>query len=109
MVFQTRQRTLDVTFKPEWNSPEVIRAMLAVLQAALNDEDASFDRFIFLTESCVPIYDLQDLGDRLFQDECSWMDAFHLPQSKWEKAACFDSVDSSIIPPEVGTHIIVNI
>eukprot|EP01036_Dinobryon_divergens_P022065 gene22065-30299_t len=96
----TRQRTLDVTFKPEWNSPEVVRAMLAVLQAALNDKDTTFDRFIFLTESCVPIYDLQDLGDRLFQDDCSWMDAFHIPQSKWEKAACFDSVDSRIIPPE---------
>ena len=27
-----KERTLDVTYSPDWNSPEVVRAMLAVLK-----------------------------------------------------------------------------
>ena len=74
--------------------------MIAVLQKALSDE-ASFDRFIFLTESCIPIYNIDYIGDKLFEQECSWLDAFKVPKSKWEAAACFDSVDKNIIPHEV--------
>lgn len=42
-----RSRTLDKSFLPEWNSPEVIRAMLATLSWALEDE--SCGRFVFGT------------------------------------------------------------
>lgn len=42
-----RSRTLDKTFSPEWNSPEVIRAMLATLSWALDDK--SCGRFVFGT------------------------------------------------------------
>jgi hypothetical protein len=42
-----RSRTLDKSFHPEWNSPEVIRAMLATLSWAL--EDSSCGRFVFGT------------------------------------------------------------
>jgi hypothetical protein len=98
-LLKVRERTLDSSHCPEWNSPEVVRAMLAVLQEAALDE--SCHRFVFLTESCIPIYPFLEVARHLFRDECSWLDAFHIPQSKWEAAACFQSVDSRIIPPEV--------
>jgi hypothetical protein len=42
-----RSRTLSHSYRPEWNSPEVIRAMLAVLEKALaNDQNG---RFVFGT------------------------------------------------------------
>jgi hypothetical protein len=77
-----REHTLDITYKyvawlslcvvailstavaprsyarsPEWNSPEVIRAMLAVLAKAL--EDTHCQRFVFGTETCIPIWDVE--------------------------------------------------
>jgi hypothetical protein len=33
-----RERTLTHSFLPEWNSPEVVRAMLAVVEKALANE-----------------------------------------------------------------------
>jgi hypothetical protein len=42
-----KEKTLDFSFQPEWNSPEVIRAMLAVLKKAFEDE--SCGRFVFAT------------------------------------------------------------
>jgi len=98
-----RKRTLDTSFTPDWNSPEVIRAMLSVLQNAMSIED-NCHRFIFLTESCIPIYTADEVATKLFQDDCSWLNAFHVPQSKWEAAACFHSVDSSMIPFEASDY-----
>ena len=43
-----RARVLPGSFRPEWNSVEVVRAMLAVLQAAVRDP-AHYDRFLFGT------------------------------------------------------------
>lgn len=42
-----RERTLTETFNPEWNSPEVIRAMLATLKWGL--ENPNNNRFVFAT------------------------------------------------------------
>lgn len=60
-----KERTIPETFSPEWNSPEVIRAMLAILEHGL--KDPSCGRFVFGTESCLPIYDLERIGDILFE------------------------------------------
>ena len=82
--------------KPEWNSPEVIRAMLALLEEALDDK--SCGRFIFLTESCMPIVSLKEAGERLFKEELSWLNAFHVPKNRYEEIHCFHKVSSHIIP-----------
>lgn len=42
-----RQKCIPISFHPEWNSPEVIRAMLAVLEEAT--KDVTYQRFIFAT------------------------------------------------------------
>jgi len=83
---------------PDWNSPEVVRAMLAVLNAALWDPLCG--RFVFGTESCLPIYNLQQAAHLLYADDKSWLDAFHEGKSNWERAACFASVDDRVVPPK---------
>jgi hypothetical protein len=91
-----RERTLSKTYSPEWNSPEVIRAMLAVLEDALRDKTCQ--RFVFGTESCMPIYNLHTAGSLLMAYDKSWMNAFHRSKNPFEEATCFKAVDSSIIP-----------
>jgi len=86
------------TFKPEWNSPEVIRAMLACLKEAI-DHGFGAGRFVFGTESCIPIHPLEHVGDCLFAEDVSWLNAFDTGKSNWETGACFLAVDPTLIPP----------
>ena len=90
---------MNSTIKPDWNSPEVVRAMLLLLQTGL--EDLAVGRFLFGTESCVPMYDGEYIHNKLFEDDVSWLTPSHRPEGKWEAAACFLSVDPSIIPAKV--------
>jgi hypothetical protein len=73
-----RERTLDCSFRPKWNSVEVIRAMLAVLAKAL--EDPCNQRFIFATETCIPIWDMAHTVESLFEEDVSWLNAWNQPQ-----------------------------
>jgi hypothetical protein len=93
-----RRRLIPQNFLPEWNSPEVVRAMLALLQNALADP-ACCQRFVFATESCIPICTLNEAGERLFAADVSWLDARQDAETKWERNS-FDAVDSTIIPRE---------
>jgi hypothetical protein len=74
--------------------------MLSVLASALSD--LAVGRIVFATESCIPLFDLEEVGTRLFEEDKSWLNAFHTPKSSWENGACFRSVDSHMIPPEVS-------
>lgn len=87
---------LPETFRPEWNSPEVIRAMLAALGRALADDACG--RFVFATESCIPIYSLEATGQALFAEDASWLNAFDAGKTQWETGACFRSVDAGMVP-----------
>jgi hypothetical protein len=83
--------------RPEWNSPEVIRAMLALLKESL-EEDSLCERFVFATESCIPIVSLRTAGEMLFMKELSWLNAFHRPKHRFEEIECFRAVNPDIIP-----------
>ena len=95
-----RQHCLPVSYMPEWNSPEVVRAMLATLDAALEDPHRTCERIVFGTESCLPLHSLHDSGSLLFSDDKSWLDAFHQGKSNWERASCFAAVDDKVVPPK---------
>ena len=108
-----KSQTLSKSYLPEWNSPEVIQAMLATLQAAYDyqkvindDHDQPMNiyncRFVFGTESCVPIYPLEDSIERLFAKESSWLNVYTVPKNNWESSNCFKSVDPAIISPKVS-------
>jgi hypothetical protein len=95
-----KSRLVESELLPEWNSVEVLRAMLLLLSRAV--EDTSVGRVLFATESCVPVCSLQAMGDALFAEDVSWLACRHKAQNLWEQAACFQSVDSAYIPPQVN-------
>ena len=91
-----RNHTLVDTFHPEWNSIEVVRSMLSLLEEGLKLKSAG--RFIFGTETCLPVYSPEYTWKTLFQEDLSWLNARHSFESKWEAANCFHAVDSNMIP-----------
>lgn len=97
-----RERLIDKLFFPDWNSPEVVRAMLQLLNFSLNrSPEIVFERFIFCTESCIPVRSLAECGISLFSGEKSWVPAYNVPESSWEDAHCFKAVNRDVIPPKV--------
>lgn len=101
-----REHLIDCSFRPEWNSIEVVQAMLAVLDRAMlftsvDSNTPNCGRFVFGTESCLPIYSIEETGQRLYQQDCSWLNAYRVPRSGWEAGCCFGAVDSTIVPREV--------
>ena len=70
--------------------------MLTLLKEGLVDEKC--ERFIFATESCIPIVSLTAAGDMLFQSDLSWLNAFHGPKHRFEELECFRAVRSDMIP-----------
>jgi hypothetical protein len=99
-----KSHLIDVTFNPQWNSVEVVQAMLSTLDAALRNI-AFCGRFVFGTESCLPLLPLQRLGEVVFAQECSWLSAYHTPQDKFDAAAAFVAVNSEIVPAKVGHRV----
>lgn len=89
---------LPHTYSPEWNSPEVVRAMLYVLEAALQDVECK--RFVLGTESCIPIYSLSHIAEELYKEDVSWLDAYNTHKSLWELGTCFRAVNPQIIPTQ---------
>jgi len=90
--------TLPHTYSPEWNSPEVVRAMLYVLEAAL--QDAECQRFVLGTESCIPIHSLSHIAEELYKEDVSWLDAYNNHKSLWELGTCFRAVNPQMIPTQ---------
>jgi hypothetical protein len=48
------ENLLPVSFRPEWGSVELVRAAVALLQAAFDKEPSAL-RFVLASESCLPI------------------------------------------------------
>ena len=69
-----RERLVEFSFKPNWASVEITKAMLALLRRCVR-EDASEEigKFAFASESCVPIVPLEECLERVFADDRSWM------------------------------------
>lgn len=96
-----REFLVDTRQKPEWNSPEVVRAMLAVLSSAVNDSSPC-ERYLFATESCIPVCSLRDACAALFKEDASWLEATNIPKTNWEHIHCFSTVDPTVIPVKVS-------
>ena len=68
-----------VTYRPDWGSVELVRAMLALLQAALRDRQVG--RLCFLSESCLPAVD-PVVAERTIQAATrSWLDVKFRPNN----------------------------
>ena len=72
--------------------------MLELLKESLKEKDNQ--RFIFVTESCLPLYNMADSLKILFSNDKSWLNAFHRPKHRFEETFCFRAVKEDIIPFE---------
>ncbi len=96
-----RQKLVRQSFCPQWNSTEVVRAILETLSTGLHSNENVYERFIICTETCLPIYRLHEIGRMVMEDNQSWLNVRQLPESKWEMLNCFSTINPSIIPTQV--------
>ena len=66
-----KSKLLPFSHTPNWNDVRVIRAMLSLLQQALQDDKTT--HVLFCTESCIPIVTLGEAARSILLDEvCVW-------------------------------------
>ena len=69
-----------ITYRPDWGSVELVRAMVALLRTALRDP-ARHTHFCFLSESCIPAVGPAEAAARVRGAERSWIDAKFRPNN----------------------------
>ena len=88
-----------VTFCPEWGSAEIMDTMRALLRAAYEDTDGlPHDRFVFLSESCVPVVPLRRLHKELVRWPFSMADLRRTPNNGYSALKQFQRVKKLMIP-----------
>ena len=66
-----RSHLLPVSFRPEWASIELVKATLALIEAALGDERV--ERLALVSETCVPVCTFNEAVASVCADPCSWL------------------------------------
>jgi len=69
-----QDRLIRSNLRPSWGSIELSKAMYYLLEDALHLQSFTADYFIFLSESCIPIYSIDDFFRRLQGQTKSWID-----------------------------------
>lgn len=95
-----RARLLPTSFRPEWGSVEITRAEIELLKTAV-DASSSTQRFLFASESCLPVLPLDAAADALFHAEPrSWVNARATPNNGYSNQQQFDPLLSAGLPRE---------
>lgn len=74
-----QDRLIRSDLRPSWGSIELSKAMYYLLEDALQLKSFTADYFIFLSESCVPLYNINDFFSRLQGQTKSWIDYNNKP------------------------------
>jgi hypothetical protein len=69
-----QDRLIRSNLRPTWGSIELSKAMYYLLEDALQLKSFTADFFIFLSESCIPVYTIDDFFNRLQEQTKSWID-----------------------------------
>ncbi len=77
-----------ITYRPDWGSVELVRAMLALLRTALREE--SNRRFCFLSESCIPAVPPGEAAGQILSATRSWVDVKFRPNNGYSALHQFD-------------------
>jgi len=84
-----RERLIRSDLKPNWGSLELSKAMFYLLDDAYNINNFRADYFIFLSETCVPIYRINQFFDILSSSGKSWIDYTATPNNGYANANQF--------------------
>lgn len=99
-----KARLVPTSFRPEWGSVEITRAELELLRVALDDEEASIQRFLLASESCLPILPLDQAAEALFATAPhSWVNYRNTPNNGYSNQQQFvPLVDKGVPPDRIG-------
>lgn len=91
----TKSHLIPVTYNPNWNDIRIVQAMLSLATYALKS-DAT--HVIFVTESCIPISTLEELGNEIRKQgmEKSFVNPYGENSSRctrFDEHACFNIPD----------------
>eukprot|EP01031_Cornospumella_fuschlensis_P036006 gene36006-43667_t len=80
--------------RPEWGSIELSQVMVLLLLQALQDRP-DVDRFVFVSESCIPIVPARQALDSIYANDKSWMRVFSSPDNGYAKQQQFDVLEEA--------------
>ena len=104
-----KQHLIEKTFCPGWGTVQLTKAMVELARVALlnTKEEASQQadiKFLYASESCIPICTLSDATARLFSKESknkSWMRVKYKPRNGYNGSSQWVPIENSgVIPPE---------
>lgn len=92
-----RQHLLKHSFKPNWGSVEITKAMISLLRQAIQ-EDAfkQILKFIFASESCVPLKSLDESLKAIFTNDKSWIGYRDKPNNGYSQQLQFGILQNKI-------------
>jgi hypothetical protein len=95
-----RKRLLPTSYRPAWGSVEITRAELELLRVAIEDP-AGMQRFLFASESCLPLLPLDQAADALFATVSkSWLNFTNVPNNGYSNQQQFQPLISVGVPRE---------
>ena len=95
-----REKLIGKSFKPEWGSVEITRAMLALVEAAIQGCPGARDmRLAFASESCLPIVSLSSAVAALWSSEKSWLDVKFKPRNGYNGSSQWVPIERSPLVP----------
>lgn len=95
-----RKRLLPTSYRPAWGSVEITRAELELLRVAIEDP-AEMQRFLFASESCLPLLPLDRAADALFATASkSWVKFTNVPNNGYSNQLQFQPLISVGVPSE---------
>ena len=95
-----RERLLPTSYRPAWGSVEITRAELELLRVAVADT-AGMQRFLYASESCLPLLPLDQAVDALFATATqSWVNYTNVPNNGYSNQQQFQPLINAGVPSE---------
>ena len=96
-----RSHLTNVSYKPEWGSVEITRAMVTLVEESLASCNSPSMRLCFASESCIPILPLHQTIESLWSTNTSWIDVKRKPRNGYNGSAQWVPIEKTpLIPAE---------
>jgi hypothetical protein len=89
------------SFRPEWGSVEITRAMITLAEESLLGCNTQSMRMLYCSESCLPILPFNDCVRELWSSNTSWLDIRRKPRNGYNGSSQWVPIEKSpLIPSE---------
>lgn len=90
------ERLIRSNLKPNWGSLELSKAMYYLMDVAYNMRGFNADYFIFLSESCIPVYKIDTFFNVISEQTKSWIDFTNKPTTGYASSNQFMPLKSEM-------------